>query len=316
MNRLKCLWSERPASFSRSLMGAIAAMLLFLLSGAPWALTFILPYDSSSIVGEVFTIYVEPGDTLHKIARKYDMGYEEVVRANPHLNPWKPKPWSKVIIPSAFILPDATQEGIVINLPEMRLYYYHEDGDTVSTFPIGVGRQGWVTPIGRSRIIEKKESPEWDVPESIQAYMAEKGVELPDIVPPGPNNPLGDYAMRLDFGGYLIHGTNKPTSVGKRSSSGCIRMYPEDIEELFYTASLGARVRIVNQPYKAGWYNDELYLESHKPFWDQLPKRAQYGNIRSVVEKVNSSRDIYIDWEQVYTIHKRFTGFPAFIGGL
>jgi len=297
----------------------IKAAALKLLTCAPllfnfsFALTFELPSGSSNVVGKVFTIYVEPGDTFEKIAREYDMGYAEIVRANQHLNPYKPKPWSKLVIPNAFILPNAPREGIVINIPEMRLYYYPTDADIVLTFPIGVGRQDWLTPTATTKIIEKKIDPEWLVPESIREYMAEKGVELPEIMPAGPENPLGDYALRLNLNGYLIHGTNRPSSIGRRSSSGCIRLFPEDIEELFLEVSRGDPVYLVNQPFKAGWYEDELYIESHRPFWDQLPNNAQNSTMSSVLIRTIQNRSVTIDWPKIDILNKRFVGYPQFI---
>ncbi|NQY41795.1 MAG: L,D-transpeptidase family protein [Legionellales bacterium] len=295
----------------------LSTVLLFistlLVSSYAHALTFNLPNESTNIVGEVYTVFIEPGESLRELARKHNMGYEEIIRANQHINPRKPKAWSKVIIPSSFILPNTPRKGIVINLPEMRLYYYPKDSNVVMTFPIGVGKQGWRTPTTKTTIIEKKEDPNWHVPKSIKKYMASKGVILPDIVKAGPDNPLGAFAMKLNLPGYLIHGTNKPYSVGKRSSSGCIRMYPEDIEQLFYVAKLNDTVKIVNQPYKAGWYKNDLYLESHKPFEDQLPDNPKYDNVYHVVNTANKHRQILIDWDSTDFINANFTGYPQLI---
>ncbi len=291
----------------------VTIALVLLYTTGTHALTFSLPSQETNIVGEVHTVFIEPGESLQTVARRNDMGYEELVRANQHINPYKPRAWSKVIIPSSFILPDTKREGIIINLPELRLYYYPKDSGIVMTFPIGVGRQGWLTPTATTKVIEKKVDPEWFVPESIQDHMAEKGVFLPDIVEAGPNNPLGEYAMKLRLPGYLIHGTNRPNSVGKRSSSGCIRMLPEDVEQLFQVVSVGEKVQIINQPYKAGWHRGDLYLESHKPFWDQMPNKRKYDSLRSVVSNANVNRNITVDWGSARMIHDNFTGYPQLI---
>lgn len=291
----------------------------FSLSALIWpmfsfALTFSLPKDGSNIVGNLMVIMVEPGENLQQIARRYDIGYEEIVRANPKVNPHQPKPWSKIIIPSAFILPDAPKKGIVINLPEMRLYYYSPHTHTVKTFPIGVGRQEWLTPTANTTVIEKVADPEWRVPEAIKEYtLLTKGIELPDIVPAGPENPLGKFALRLGVAGYLIHGTNQPTSIGRRSSSGCIRMYPEDIEELFQDISVGEPVHIINQPFKAGWLDNELYIETHPPFTDQMPKNFEYKNIRDVVSLIVPAKEEKLNWEDIDNYSKQYTGYPIFI---
>lgn len=292
----------------------IAFLLCIPLTTSLQALTYDISEDTQ-IVGEVFTVFIEPGDTLKSIARKYDIGYEEIIRANRHLNVSNQKNWSKVVIPSAFVLPSGPKEGIIINLPEMRLYYYPPNEDVVMTYPIGVGRQGWKTPVGKTTILNKEEDPKWYVPKSIKEYMfISKGIELPDIMPAGPKNPLGKHALRLALHGYLIHGTNKPSSVGKRSSSGCIRMLPEDVEELFDIVPVGTRVTITNQPFKAGWYKGEFYVEAHRPFWDQLPKqRKDESNLRVTIRNGLGTEDINIDWEHVFDIVKQYTGYPQYV---
>lgn len=276
---------------------------------ATFALTFPLPDPGEDIVGDVFSVFVEPGDTLAGIGKIYGIGPTEMHIANPALHPRRPKPWNQAIIPKAFILPDTPREGIVINLPEMRLYYYPSDRDVVMTFPVGIGRPEWVTPITKTRVIEKQVDPEWKVPESIKEHMAEKGVELPDIMPAGPDNPLGQHAMRLGLWDYLIHGTNNPNSVGRRSSSGCIRMLPEDVEMLFSEVMVGTPVRIVNQPHKLGWHEGELYFEVHQPFHDQLPKVSA----EQLVKKMEPQTQ-YLDWQNVQQSLYEHTGYPRYIG--
>jgi len=283
-------------------------LLLFI---SPWqiatALTLPIANENTEIVGKVFKIQIEPGDRFREIARRYQVGYQELVYANPHVNPNKIKAWSHLTIPQSFILPDAPRTGIVINLPEMRLYYYPPNTDTVMTYPIAVGRENWRTPIAKTRIIDKKADPAWHVPKSIKAHMLKKGVVLPDVVPAGPDNPLGRYALRLALPGYLIHGTNDPYSVGKRSSSGCIRMYPEDIEELFSAISVNTPVHIINQPVKSGWQEDTLYLESHQPFPDQIPQASM--ELPTILAD-DVEPWVHIQWDKAQMIKSQYTGIP------
>jgi L,D-transpeptidase ErfK/SrfK len=286
---------------------------LLLLNNSAKALTFDLPNNASNIIGKVYTVYLEPGDSLKELARRHSMGYEELIRANQHINLGKPKAWSKVLIPSSFVLPNTPRKGIVVNLPEMRLYYFPKDSNVVVTYPVGIGRQGWRTPMVSTKIVKKKPNPTWRPPKSIKAHMAKKGVFLPDVVPSGKDNPLGYYALQLQLPRYLIHGTNKPYSIGKRSSSGCIRMYPEHIEKLFHIVDAGEEVHIINQPYKAGWYDGDLYLESHKPFRDQRPN-SEFDTFQEAVDYANQTRDITIDWNSADKINKNFTGYPQLIG--
>lgn len=222
--------------------------------------------DASTLVGRLQRAWVYEGDTLLDVARRYDLGYWDIVLANPGVDFWLPPPGPNVLVPRQFILPDAPHEGIVVNVAEMRLYYYLPPGSGgidrfVITHPVGIGRQDWSTPLGESRVVEKIPEPTWYPPASIRAERAAAGNPLPAIVPPGPDNPLGDYALILDLPGYLIHGTNQPAGVGMRVSHGCIRLYPEDIEALFPIVPRGTPVRIVNQPYKLAWHRGELFTE-------------------------------------------------------
>lgn len=228
------------------------------------ALTFSI-HPGSDIVGKMQTATVQRGEDFHDIGQKFDVGYYELVEANPGVNPDMPEPGTALIIPTQFILPSGPRKGIVINLAELRLYYYHKGQNLVSTYPIGIGRRDWETPLGSGKIIEKTKNPSWRPPDRIRAWYEENEMYLPQVVYPGPKNPLGKYAMRLSIPGYLIHGTNASRGIGIRSSSGCIRMHPEDIESLFYKASIGDPVRIVHQPYKIGRHYNKAFAESHVP---------------------------------------------------
>jgi len=243
-----------------ALIGGIWCMLITSAS----ALTFSI-HSNSDIVGTVQTATVLRDETFDTIGRKFDVGIIELIEANPDVDPREPSEGTVLIIPTQYILPSGARRGIVINLAELRIYYFHKDQALVTTHPIGIGRPEWETPMGKGKVVEKTKDPYWRPPASIRAYYDAHQKYLPDIVPPGPLNPLGKYAMRLSIPGYLIHGTNAPGGIGVRSSSGCIRMHPEDIESLFYKVSIGDPVRIVHKPYKIGRYANQIYIESHEP---------------------------------------------------
>ncbi len=251
--------------------------------------------SNSDLVGAVGVITAVYEDTLLDIARQNGLGFNEIKDANPGMDPWIPGAGSLVIVPSAWILPEAPREGIVLNLAEMRLFRYFDDGGglSVETYPIGVGQEGSDTPLGVYKITEKEKDPVWIVPKSIR----EEKPELPAEVPPGPDNPLGDYKMRLGYTTFLIHGTNRPWGVGRRVSHGCIRLYPEDIERLFGNVAIGEQVRIVYQPVKLGMIGSRLVVEVHHDyltgeshFSDTLSEIIRRGLLDMTdVDKLNSA---------------------------
>lgn len=210
-------------------------------------------------IGAIQYYEVREDETLLDIARLHDLGFIELVSANPGMDPWLPPRGRTVLLPKEHLLPDAPRKGIVINLPELRLYFYGDGSEEPRTWPIGVGREGRETPLGSTSVVAKRKDPVWVPPASIRAERP----ELPDAVPPGPDNPLGSYALNLGWPTYVIHGTNKPYGIGRRVSSGCIRMYPEDIERLFGIVEMGLPVTVVDQPVKFGWFEGELYMEVH-----------------------------------------------------
>jgi len=235
---------------------------------APLA-THAFPFDpqSTGVVGQLQVTRARHEDTLADIARRFSLGYEEIVRANPGVDPWLPGEGTLIVLPTQFVLPEARPEGIVINLAAMRLFYFPKPeaggGYTVHTYPIGIGKVGWATPVGVTKVVSKRRNPWWVPPASVRREHAEQGDRLPARVPPGPDNPLGAHAMNLGWPSYLIHGTNKPAGVGLRASHGCIRMYPEDIAAVFDRIPVGTRVTVVNQPLVYRWHGDSLYVQSY-----------------------------------------------------
>ncbi|MFN7096617.1 MAG: L,D-transpeptidase family protein [Gammaproteobacteria bacterium] len=279
------------------------------------AATYSLPTDAD-VVGSLQMTTLRSGVSLSTVVENYDIGYYELLEANPQMNPLHPYVGQRVIIPTQYVLPQAPRQGIVINLAELRLYYYPPGQNVVITEPIGIGRMGWNTPTGTFKIIEKIPNPTWHVPASIAADQASQGVILPKTIPPGPDNPLGAYAMRLSLPDYLIHGTNKPAGVGRRVSSGCIRMYPEDIASLFQMVAVGTPVTIVNQPFKAGWLNGQLYLEAVQPLSEQ---RSQMGSnllqlMAQAVDNATAGTNAVINWNKAEMIANQQSSIPQVIG--
>lgn len=225
------------------------------------------------IVGNLDFHVTTKGETLLDIARDHDLGYLELLAANPGVDPWVPEPGTPLIVPTAHILPDAPREGLVINLAELRLYDFGGP-DAVRTFPIGIGRQGFTTPLGRTKVVRKQENPTWYPTE--ETLVDRPG--LAEAVPPGPDNPMGSHALYLGWPTYAIHGTNKPWGVGRLISRGCIRLYPEDIAALYPTVALGTPVSVVSQDVKAGWRDGALYLEVHpdRAQLEELTRRGAY----------------------------------------
>ncbi|MCW5599655.1 MAG: L,D-transpeptidase family protein [Nitrosomonas sp.] len=281
MNRILSLLL--PYSLVISLIGALTLLsgcqsFVTKLSDSPEPITLSLPIPIAShefsfdparedVVGTLQVITVRDEDTLSDIARRFNLGYEEIVSANPGVDPWFPEAGTEIIIPTQFVLPDAPRTGIVVNLAAMRLYYFPkaEAGELqkVITHPLGIGRVEWKTPEGTTRITAKQENPPWIPTPSIRKEYAKNGNPLPAIVPPGPDNPMGTHVLRLAWPSYAIHGTDKPPSIGLRGSHGCLRMYPEDIAHIYYAVPVGTPVRVVNQPRLLGWRGQTLYLQAY-----------------------------------------------------
>jgi L,D-transpeptidase ErfK/SrfK len=275
------------------MQGLIVSLLLGLMFSAPIRATlFDLPDPQTRVVGHNLIVLSKREDTLLDIARRFDLGYSEIVSANPGVDVWLPGVGQRVVVPTRFILPDAPRQGIIINLAEMRLYYYPkpEKGSIqqVITHPLGIGREGWETPLGRTKIIQKKKDPTWTPPASILAEHLAEGDPLPKVVPAGPDNPLGAFAMRLGIPGYLLHGTNKPYGVGLRVSHGCIRLFPEDIEHLFGKVDVNTSVEIIHESYKAANHKGVLFIEAHAHQQDMDPN---VNNMTPMVSAILKEQD-------------------------
>lgn len=288
-------------------MTLLACALLVLTSVDAYAKKF-------TYIGELGHVTAEYEDTLVHIARKHNLGFIDIRAANPTLDPWIPGAGANVLLPTMHILPDADQKGIVINLPEMRLYYFPTDGSEPLSYGIGIGREGLETPTGLTKIVRKQEGPSWTPTQR----MLDEDPELKPFYPPGPENPLGTHAMYLDWPLYRIHGTNKPYGIGRRVSSGCIRMYPEGIIDIYGRIKNGTPVNVINQPVKAGWINDEFYIEATPTIQDanNLEKGVALGtrnvsqdDIAYIRSKAGVSAD-QLDWDMVRDVINSRLGYP------
>ncbi len=225
----------------------LATLIGLFVVNSTYALTYSVPNDGSTI-GSIQRVQMNGKETLFDIAKRYDIGVQEILSYNRKFSLYRRgKRGTAVTVPTRFNLPNGPRVGIVLNLAQKRLYYFHPDGTKVDTYPVAVGKQGWSTPRGETTIVAKRANPSWTPPKSIRREAARRGRTLMRVVPPGPRNPLGRYAMNLGFSGVLIHGTTQPSSIGTRCSHGCIRMYPHNIKTLFNDVTIGTPVRIVNE---------------------------------------------------------------------
>jgi L,D-transpeptidase ErfK/SrfK len=301
----------RILSFVAALTGVVPSV---------WAADYWLT-EGQEVIGDVQVISARHEDTFVALARTYDVGYEELKRANPDVDAWLPGEGTQITIPTRFVLPHAAHRGIVVNVAELRLYYFPADSGPrpegvpagarrVVTHPISIGRMDWSTPLGTTSVTNKVANPSWYPPQSIREEHAARDDILPRVVPPGPDNPLGKHALRLGLPGYLIHGTNKPSGIGMRVTHGCIRMFPEDIEALYRNVPAGTSVEIVNQPVKLGWADGSLYLESHPPLPEseidgedvsaanEQASRVEESPLTSLMRAyIAATQNLRIDWQ-------------------
>lgn len=304
------------------------------------------------VIGAIQVVTItDKEDTLPDIARRFNVGYEEIVRANPGVDPWLPGVGREIVVPTQFVLPDAPRQGVVINVAAMRLFYYPKpeappkgakpaaagkqaklakgekpkpappQPQVVITHPIGIGKVGWQTPEGVTKITSRVKDPVWTPPLSVRLEHRKNGEELPPRVPAGPDNPLGAHMFRLGWPSYLVHGTNKPYGVGMRSSHGCVRLYPEDIAQLYETVPVGTQVRVVNQPYLLGWQreggHERLYVQAYGPLEDD--KRDWKHGPKSLLKKAGKTplwqkvraHDAEIDWDAARAQSEKPRGIPV-----
>jgi L,D-transpeptidase ErfK/SrfK len=306
---------------SQCLKPASWLLLGWLSASAAQAAVYPLPPPDNDVIGQVKVIYATKDDTLLDIARRHSLGYDEMVHANPGLDRWAPGEGTPVVLPTRYILPDTPREGLVLNIAELRLYYYPKagvDGErVVYTYPVSIGRMDWKTPLGITRVTGKETDPAWRPPASIKAEHAAQGDILPDVVPGGPDNPLGRHALRLALPSYLIHGTNRPNGIGMRVTHGCVRMYPEDIEGLFGMVPVGTPVRLIDQPVKVGRINGHWLVEAHEPLEeDNIPIKVTLEQAsRAVIAKTGPDMP-GVDQAAFEAAIEQVSGIPVSIAAL
>lgn len=279
-----------------------------------WGARLASPPPGDDIVGAVESFRASRADTLPDISRAYSVGFDEMTLANPKLDTWLPGEGTQVTLPLQFILPMSSREGVVINIPEMRVYHFPKGGGVV-TYPVSIGRMDWDTPLGKTKIVKKDKDPAWYPPASIKAeHLRDYGEVLPDVVPPGPDNPLGGYALRLGIPGYLMHGTDtrKAFGIGIRATHGCMRFYPEDIASFFNQVEVNTSVELVNQPVKLGWQADTLYLEVHPPLEEDTLNLA--SRLEQALAQMTAQRPAQVDMKAALALLAKPDGVPHPIG--
>lgn len=275
------------------------------------------PDDGSDVIGELITDHLRGEQTLLDLARMHNIGFAEITAANPTLDPWLPEPGAEVLVPQLHVLPDGLRQGIVVNRSERRMYFFaanwpDRSGPVISTNPVGIGIGGRDTPVTETRVVARVDQPAWyPTPEVRAWYRRERNIDLPSMVPPGDDNPLGEHALILDGDGLLIHGTIRPAGVGMAVSQGCLRLYPESIRELIRHVPIGTPVRIIEQPVRLGRRGGEIFLEvdpidqdgtSHSEArWDALVERMQ-------------RQDGFINHARARAVFERADGVPEVVG--
>ena len=305
----RCSSSTRFSIPSRPLARpalAVAVCVWLSLQLLAHAASYEMPRTGNDMVGATTTLLLKYEDTLAAIAERYGVGYRELVDANPDVDPWLPGEGTRIRMPTAYLLP-TVREGVVINVAEYRLYYFSPDGARVVTFPVGIGRMEFPTPLVRTRVTTRIENPSWTPTEAARREHAEMGDPLPPVVPPGPRNPLGHLAMQLALPGYFIHGTNKPFGVGQMVSHGCVRLYPGHIETLVELVPNGTSVAIVNEPYKVGWSNGQLYAEVHKNLYGPM----RQAELVQMIVAATATQKVDVDWDLVERLESSLTGVPV-----
>ncbi len=303
--------TNTPVAFGRH-TGAVWGLCLALAFGtvAAHAARYPMPDPSAPRIGEILVTNSKYEDSLAKLAQRYGVGYRELVDANPGIDPWIPGEGTRIVLPTEYLLPSGPRDGIVLNLPEYRLYYFLPNGAEIVTFPIGIGRSSYPTPQTDTKIVGRVRDPTWYPGESARKEYAAEGRPLPPAVPAGPDNPMGSMALVLGIKSYFIHGTNKPFGVGQQASFGCVRLYPDDIENLAANVPNGTRVRIVDEPVKVAWLDDELFMEVHKDLNEQANLQAVFDAIQNAI----AGRSTDVDWQRAEEMARDATGVPGPVG--
>jgi L,D-transpeptidase ErfK/SrfK len=289
--------------------------------GPAAATVYELPENGSAVFGTDERIKSTYQDTLLDIARRYSLGYEEIIRANPGVDMWLPGDGTDILLPGKRILPPGPREGLVVNLPEHRIYYFPKtrkgEKPVVITYPVSIGKMDWSTPLGETHVVSKQKHPSWYPPESVRKEHLANGDPLPKVVPAGPDNPLGDYAMRLAVGGgsYMLHGTNNPMAVGMAITHGCIRMYPEDVAALFPLVPVGTKVWLINDPVKVAYVDGELLLEAHPPVdGEGQTTEPNLELLSQQLDKAVGNDTAAIHWDLARDTLQAANGIPAVVG--
>lgn len=286
-----------------------------LLSSGTLANTYSLPPTSETVVGQVQYSTTAFNETVVDIAKRYNLGVNQVANANHHLDPGRGFPSGAVLkLSTSYILPPLPRQGIVINLSEMRLYYYPPGSGIVKTYPVGIGKVGKVIPLTKTFVAQKLVNPIWTPTPDIRAYNRAQGIILPAYIPPGPDNPLGPYAIYLGIPEFRIHSTIFPESIGKRASFGCIRMNESDIKDFFPLVTVKTPVNIVDLPTKIGWQDNKLYLEAHPPLEESPAPSASYAGMVQLISQSTQNQPTLVDWQLVSYLASQHDGAPHEIG--
>jgi L,D-transpeptidase ErfK/SrfK len=296
------------------LVACTLSLAVLFAAGSVAALELPLPPPGEDIVGQVQVIKAKYEDTFADLGKVHDLGYAEMLAANPNVDAWLPGEGSDIVLPTRFILPAGPREGIVINLAEYRMYYFPKGRNVVYTYPLGIGREGWGSPVTNTVITGKVPNPGWTPPKSILAEHAAEGDPLPAYVPPGPNNPLGPFKFTLGTAGYLIHGSNKKFGIGMRVSHGCFRMLNNNVLELGAMAPVGTKLRIINEPYKFGISAGKVYLEAHTPLDDHgVPSLVDKHTavINALLKREDLVNNLRLDWDVVREVVAGEDGMPV-----
>lgn len=297
-------------------IGKTLTAILFVVSTQVNASAYLVPSSNESLIGNLQYGFASSGDTAITMAKRYDIGLNSMKKANPHLDAGRGFPTgARVLVPSQHLLPNLPRQGIVINLPEMRMYYYLQGTNKVLTYPIGIGKVGKTIPIVKASITKKTVNPIWIPPDDIREFNLGQGIVLPKVMPPGPDNPLGPYAIYTSIPTYLIHSTIFPESIGTRASFGCIRMYESDIKQFFPSIISGTPIEIINTPIKVAWQNKHLYTEAYHPLEEHgSAYNASLPGMVHTIADMTRNQPVLVDWQAVSYVAQERDGVPHEIG--